>query len=190
MDKFRLYGWTVYLKVQNDRWYATKRINSKLYTVYIGTDQGLAEEKIEAYCEKKGLILDKTGATVVPDLTQREMQQREESKIIAELQEKVADLEITVESLMRRIIALENRPTTPKKRNPTNTKPKAKKNHQVVKNTGSNRVLGHILRLKPDGKWYANKGKINIYLGADVSKAEEKITAWYEKKGLSLPQEV
>jgi len=40
-----------------EKYYAVKRIDGKLHRIYIGKDSSDAEEKIKAYCEKKGISM-------------------------------------------------------------------------------------------------------------------------------------
>ena len=40
-----------------EKYYAVKRIAGKLHRIYIGKDSSEAEEKIKAYCEKKGISM-------------------------------------------------------------------------------------------------------------------------------------
>ena len=48
--------WTFYQKPMDGKWYASRRLGGKVYTVYIGLNQEEAESKIRRYCSKRNLI--------------------------------------------------------------------------------------------------------------------------------------
>lgn len=120
MEKLKVREWTVYLNKHDGKWYATKRIDNTLHTIYIGKDSTKAVEKLMEYCDKKGIALEESKqvrSEASNGITDR----------VSELETKVSKLEEQIKQQQREIEQLKaflENSLEIKPKNPTSKKPK------------------------------------------------------------------
>lgn len=196
MQKPKVLSFTIYQK-PSGIWAATKRIDRIQYTVYLGKSPDNAEEKIRAYCGKRGIDPDN-----LSERSERATSSKLEERIEA-LEAENAELREELDTLKKKISQIEtNSKVSPvsQKTNSAVSQVSSRTNSGVSKSAPDAKkveplktvdVLGYTVRRNSRGHWHANKKKNNIYIckGDEPTReqAEAKILKWHEKHGQPLP---